>query len=406
MKSAILTIGNELLAGFTVDTNSSWLSQNLNQHCIKTIKKSSASDNAKDISLELNSLFQIDVKFLFITGGLGPTSDDITRNTIKQYFNLEEEFDNEYFELLKSKFRERGIKMPSSIKSQAITFKNCEMLDNPKGTAKGLYIFHKDVKVFVLPGVPSEMRAIFEDQIVDKLPPKKEVPYLTLRSFGISESSLEQKIYSIIENWNGKVNFAFLPSYKGIDLRLNDINSSSKNLNKVKDEILQVVGKYFYGESNDTLESVVLAKLVKKNITLSTAESCTGGRLSFYITANSGSSKIFKGGIIAYSNEIKENLLGINKNVIVKNGSVSQDVALQMAKAVKDKFDSDIGIGITGISGPSGGTKKKPVGLVYISINGLGISKVKKYILKLDRKMHQEVASYIALNMIRKSYFV
>ena len=201
------------------------------------------------------------------------------------------------------------------------------------------------------------------------------------------------------------MNFAFLPSYKGIDLRLNDINSSSKNLNKVKDEILQVVGKYFYGESNDTLESVVLAKLVKENITLSTAESCTGGRLSFYITANSGSSKIFKGGIIAYSNEIKENLLGVNKNVIVKNGSVSQDVALQMAKGVKDKFDSDIGVGITGISGPSGGTNKKPVGLVYISINGLGISKVKKYILKLDRKMHQEVTSYIALNMIRKSYF-
>tara|TARA_S200000501_G_C20868400_1_gene763110 strand:- start:903 stop:1796 length:894 start_codon:yes stop_codon:yes gene_type:complete len=295
--------------------------------------------------------------------------------------------------------------MPKSNRSQAIIYNNCEMLDNPKGTAKGMFINHNTTKIFILPGVPLEMKSIFHEYIEKKLPPKKQIPYLTLRSFGISESTLAEKISTILNKWNGKVEFAFLPSHKGVDLRLNSINNSRSDLLNVMNEIYRHNREYFYGTDDDILEYVLVGKLIEKKITLAVAESCTGGQLSNYITSVSGSSNIFKGGVIAYSNQVKIDILSVDKEILDKNGAVSDEVAIQMAMGVKSKMNSDIGIGITGISGPTGGTSEKPVGLVFIAVFGLGISKLKKFILNLDRNMHQEVTAYIALNMIRRYYF-
>ena len=342
--------------------------------------------------------------FLFITGGLGPTHDDITRNAIKEFFNLEEGFDSDYYEKLIQKFAERGISIPESNKSQALIYHNCQMLDNPKGTARGLFIKFKNTKVFVLPGVPIEMKAIFENSIVTYLPKLDSNPVLTLRSFGIAESHLAEKLSWILERWESKVNFAFLPSHKGVDLRLS-LKDSKIDLNEVSQDIHNNFGQYFFGKNEEKLEHVIVHKLIEKKWTFSVAESCTGGRLANYITNIPRSSEVFLGGVVAYSNQLKIDFLEVNKNSIEKFGAVSDEIAIQMAEGIKNKTNSDFGIGITGISGPTGGTPEKPLGLVYIAITFQNITKVKNFTLKLDRKQHQEMTAYIALNMIRRYYF-
>jgi nicotinamide-nucleotide amidase len=343
--------------------------------------------------------------FIFITGGLGPTHDDITRNSIKSFFNLEEEFDQKYFDELKFKFDERGIDMPESNRSQAMSYKNCTMLNNPKGTAKGIRIDFNYSKIFVLPGVPIEMKAIFNDSINSILPIVSNNSIITLKAFGISESSLAQKMSKILDKWKSKVEIAFLPSHLGVDVRINNLKNPNINLSEIMESIYLVIGRYFFGRDNEKLEQVIVDGLKLNNLTLSVAESCTGGKLANFITSIPNSSTVFIGGIVAYSNLVKMNLLNVDKNMIEEKGAVSEEVAIQMAIGIREKTNSDIGIGITGISGPTGGTDEKPLGLVYIAISGAENYKVKKFILKMDRNMHQETTSYIALNMIRRYYF-
>ena len=404
LKAAILTIGNELVSGFTIDTNSAWLGQKLLNYQIIVEKISSVRDHNNSIKLELESLLSRKIQYLFITGGLGPTHDDITREAIQQYFNLEEEFDQHYFNQLKDEFAQRGIEMSNSNRSQAIIYKNCKMLLNLKGTAKGISFKHNKTNIFVLPGVPIEMKAIFNDSIIKDLHKSKFDKYITLKSFGIAESNLADRLNPILNKWDGLVEFAFLPSHKGVDLRLGYIEDSTIDLKKIKSEIFDNSGEYFYGINNDKLESIIVKKMVQKKLTIAVAESCTGGQLSNYITSVSGSSKIFLGGVIAYSNKLKVKFLGIDRYTLEKFGAVSQEIAIQMAQGIQAKTNAHIGIGITGISGPTGGSDEKPVGLVYVAVLGLGVSKNKKFIIKMDRNMHQEMTAYIALNMVRRYY--
>lgn len=405
MNASILTIGNELVSGFTLDTNSAWLGQKLIPYNIQVEKVVSVKDDDKAIKNELSNLIALNPNFLFITGGLGPTHDDITRNSIADFFDLEEGFDQNYFEKLKIKFAERGIEMPESNRSQAIIYKNCKMLSNPKGTAKGLVIERKNIKIFVMPGVPIEMKAIFKNSIIDYFSNPIDSSVITLKSFGVSESSLAEKLSEIMDKWNGKINFAFLPSHKGVDLRLTNLGSKIKDLEVIESEIFKNYSKYFFGKNEESLEKIIVENLIKTNKTISTAESCTGGQLSNFITQINGSSQIFLGGVVAYSNQMKMEILNVDKNIIENDGAVSEKVAFQMAEGIREKTKSDIGIGITGISGPTGGTNEKPVGLVYIAFSSETISKVKKFILKIDRIMHQEMTSYIALNMVRRYCF-
>ena len=405
MNASILTIGNELVSGFTVDTNSAWLGQNLIPYNIQVEKVVSVKDDDKAIKNELSNLIALNPNFLFITGGLGPTHDDITRNSIADFFDLEEGFDQNYFENLKIKFAERGIEMPESNRSQAIIYNNCNMLPNPKGTARGMAIERKNIKIFVMPGVPIEMKVIFNNSIIEYFSNPIESSVITLKSFGVSESSLAEKLSMIMDKWNGKINFAFLPSHKGVDLRLTNLGSKNKDLEVIESEIFKNYSKYFFGKNEESLERIVVEILIKKNKTISTAESCTGGQLSNFITQINGSSQIYLGGVVAYSNQMKMEILNVDKNIIENDGAVSEKVAFQMAEGIRKKTNSDIGIGITGVSGPTGGTIEKPVGLVYIAFSSKAITKVKKFILKIDRIMHQEMTSYIALNMVRRYCF-
>jgi len=405
LNASILTIGNELVSGFTVDTNSAWLGQNLIPYNIQVEKVVSVKDDDKAIKNELSNLIALNPNFLFITGGLGPTHDDITRNSIADFFDLEEGFDQNYFENLKIKFAERGIEMPESNRSQAIIYNNCNMLPNPKGTARGMAIERKNIKIFVMPGVPIEMKVIFNNSIIEYFSNPIESSVITLKSFGVSESSLAEKLSMIMDKWNGKINFAFLPSHKGVDLRLTNFGSKNKDLEVIESEIFKNYSKYFFGKNEESLERIVVEILIKKNKTISTAESCTGGQLSNFITQINGSSQIYLGGVVAYSNQMKMEILNVDKNIIENDGAVSEKVAFQMAEGIRKKTNSDIGIGITGVSGPTGGTIEKPVGLVYIAFSSKAITKVKKFILKIDRIMHQEMTSYIALNMVRRYCF-
>lgn len=365
----------------------------------------SVRDQDEAIKFELQSLLNKKPDYLFITGGLGPTHDDITRNSIKTFFKLDDDFDQKYYDTLKVKFAERGIDMPESNRSQAIIYKNCKMLNNPKGTAKGIEVNFNNTKIFVLPGVPIEMKAIFYDSINSILPVESKNSLITLRAFGISESSLAKKMNKILDEWKSKVEIAFLPSHLGVDVRINNLGNPEINLSEIVESIYSVVGNYFFGSGSEKLEQIVVDGLKLNNLTLSVAESCTGGKLANFITSVPDSSSIFIGGIVAYSNSVKMNFLDVAKDTIEKNGAVSEEVAIQMANGIREKTNSDIGIGITGISGPTGGSVDKPLGLVFIAISGKQNNKVKKFILKMDRIMHQETTSYIALNMIRRYYF-
>ena len=248
------------------------------------------------------------------------------------------------------------------------------------------------------------MKAIFNDSIKSNLVNEDTKTILTLRTFGISESSLAEKLIPVLKKWENCIEVAFLPSHKGVDIRLNNFKNQDISLLKVVESFNNKIGNYIFGKGKEKLEQIVLMGLKKNNLSLSVAESCTGGRLSQYITSIPGSSDTFLGGIVAYSNNLKINLLGIEKKIIEKYGAVSKNVAIKMAKSIREKTNSNIGIGITGISGPSGGSEKKPKGLVYIAISDQNYIKTKKYILEMNRKMHQDLTSYIALDLIRKYY--
>tara|TARA_Y100000590_G_scaffold470591_1_gene666661 strand:- start:53 stop:1273 length:1221 start_codon:yes stop_codon:yes gene_type:complete len=401
MNACILTIGDELLQGFTINTNSSWIAKTIEPYNIYIKKIITIGDEHNTIISETKKILNNDIDFLFVTGGLGPTHDDVTKKAFCKLFKDELIFDEVYYAYLQKLFINQNKVLPKINKSQAMIPKKASSMPNDMGSALGIYYFQKNIHIFIMPGVPNEMKNIVKNHIIPNYintPPLKN--HITIKTAGIMESVLSEKVDVLMKKYASTFSFAFLPHYNGVAFRIRPKNKSN-NLEKVKNVFVNNMKPYAYGTDNDTLESALAQSLIKKNYSIATAESCTGGLISKRLTDTSGSSTYFIGGITAYSNKIKINLLDISKESLKKHGAVSEAIALEMAESIRKKMNSDIGISTTGISGPDGGNNKKPVGLVYIGVVTPITSIVKKYIFKVNRSIHREMVATAALNTTR-----
>ena len=401
MKVGLITIGNELLSGFTIDTNSSWIGQAL----IEVGAGISWHLTVKDDSSQINSCLDNtpkDCRIILITGGLGPTHDDITQNTLFEYYGIKPVFDKEYWELLNSRMKIRGRSLPKINKNQALAPEDGKgrIIPNSFGTARGIHIFNNDVDIFAMPGVPKEMKNMMKDTVLPWIhnKTKNKIHVNTLRTTGIMESSLAEKMRDIIEV-SKNIEISFLPQFTGVDIRI--MSPDKTPLEVAQRSINERIGKYIYGTGSDVLEGVVGKMLIERNLTLSTAESCTGGLLGHRLTNTPGSSKYYLGGVNSYSNEMKINVINVMKKTLDKYGAVSKEVSIEMSKGIRKLLKSDISLSITGIAGPGGGTEDKPVGLVDITLIHDDIIINKEFTFFKDRLINKQLSSQVALNMIR-----
>lgn len=414
MIAEIITIGDEILIGQIVDTNSAWIGTQLNFSGIKVKQISSVSDDREHI---LKALHEAENRadLILITGGLGPTKDDITKKTLAEYFGVGMIQHTETENMVRQFFAKRGRELTELNRKQAEVPENCEVLLNHQGTAPGMW-FEVRNKIFVsMPGVPFEMKALMENLVLPKLKSKFSLPAIyhkTLLTNGIGESFLAEKI----EDWENSLaeenlKLAYLPSPGMVRLRLSGIGKNSDEL-KTKIELaferlIPQINEYFfgyeeYGKEPDSLEKIIAELLLKNNKTLALAESCTGGYISHLITSIAGSSAFYRGGIIPYHNSHKHELLGVDISIFEKHGAVSEQCVLSMAKGVREKFCSDFAIAVSGIAGPSGGTEEKPVGLVWIAIATPTEIFSEKFQFGNDRNRNIRMTALAALNKLRK----
>ena len=401
MNACVLTIGDELLQGFTTDTNSSWLGMTLLPYGINISKKITVGDDINSIVQESKKILDANFDFFFITGGLGPTHDDITKEAFCQLLNDELIFDEVYYSQLKDKFDKRLIKMPESNRSQAMLLKKADSIPNDSGSALGMHILEKRTHIFILPGVPREMKEMVSSYIIPNyIGTAPEENYLTIKTAGVMESRLAESVKELMEKYSNSYRFAFLPHYNGVSFRIRKLGEKN-DFQDVKNDFFKAMQPYAYGINDDSLEGVLGEKLKNKKLTISVAESCTGGLIGKRLTDNAGSSEYFLGSVTAYSNQLKTTLLNVSDGIINEHGAVSEQTALEMAKGIRNKTGSNIGLSTTGISGPGGGTKTKPVGLVYIGLVTPEKSIVKKYNFHFGRHIHREMTTTAALNITR-----
>jgi len=404
----IITIGDELLIGQVIDTNSAWMGQKLNEIGIKVHQITSVSDNEQHILSALKEA-KDRADIILITGGLGPTKDDITKFALCKFFKSNLRFDEDVFVQVEKLFQARGRTVTEVNRKQAEVPEKCDVIYNTQGTAPGMW-FDVKGKIFVsMPGVPYEMKAMMEAAVLPKL--KKlfsggAIVHKTICFQGIGESFLSD----MIEKWElalpSNVKLAYLPSAGVLRLRL---TATGNNEGELKEQIKQEVkklyelaGEFIFGEDDDSLEKVTARLLTEKKFTISTAESCTGGYIAHRITTVPGSSAYYMGSVVAYDNSIKENFLDINHSLIEKYGAVSEEVVIEMSNAVKSKFKTDFAIACSGIAGPSGGSETKPVGTVFLAIAHPGGVFAKKLQLGSEReRIIREIALH-ALNNLRK----
>lgn len=406
VKAEILSIGNELLAGLTVNTNAAYLAQQLKSVGIETCWITTIADVKEEIIGALKTAAQrADV--LISTGGLGPTPDDITKLALCEYFGVKMKFDADVFEDVRSFIVDRNIALNKINREQAVIPDCDRVLRNKRGTAPGLYFQRNDRHFFFLPGVPTEVYYLTENEI---LPFLKDIfqlqPLKThlLRTTGIPESKIIEKINDLVED-NKEIRMAFLPRFRGVDLRFtapdNNVHSLTK-FNTFVQEVKTRLQKYIFTEEEVEIEEILGRILKMKRFTLAVAESFTGGLIGDLITNVPGSSEYFLGDTVTYSNESKMNLLEVSSKTLEKYGAVSEQTVSEMVRGVQNRFQADCAIATTGIAGPTGATDKKPVGLCYIAARVGSEERVKEFHLGNERLMNKRRGAIAGLELLRR----
>ena len=399
MNVGLITIGNELLSGFTTDTNSAWIGQSVLEVGAEITWHVTIGDQHNHIIAALDQVPE-DIKVVLVTGGLGPTHDDITQKTLFEYFGVQPVFDENYWNILNARMVKRVRVMPVINKNQAIRPDKGSVIPNNSGSARGLHLNNDRMDVFAMPGVPREMKDMMSSTIIpwihDKT--KSKIYVRTLRTTGAMESVLAEKIADLTEDTR-PVTVAFLPQFTGVDIRL--MCPEKNPLIEIEGKIRDKVDKYIYATGTVDLEEIVGDMLSERGYTIATAESCTGGLIGHRLTNVPGSSTYFLGGVISYSNDMKMKTLGVQVNTLQEFGAVSKQTATEMAHGARDFFGSDLAIAVTGIAGPGGGTAEKPVGLVYITLVHNDTVWAKKFKFFTDRKLNNRLSSQVALNMVR-----
>ena len=406
---AIIAIGDELLNGFTVDTNSHWLKERLWDFSLSISRAVNIPDNHDLIISELEFCINNNIDYIFISGGLGPTHDDITKSTLSRFLKLPIVINDEHLTKLKKKFTKKKNERRINSSAQSMLFSQAEILDSFKpipndiGTALGMTGEYANSRFFILPGVPKEYKDMITNHIIPYYISNEPISNrsITIKTTGITESYLFNMIKEIIYKNNKRFKFSILPHFTGVNIRIIQIDNNFC-LDDTKKELLKKIGKFCYGYNNDSLDKVVSRLMLKHKLTISIAESCTGGLISKQLTDNPGSSNSIVGGVVAYSNEIKNKILQVPESILKKYGAVSSNVAEIMAINVANLYETDIGLSITGIAGPTGGSDDKPIGLYYVGIFIKGQFFSEMYQSKInDRKINREISSMTALNLLR-----
>ena len=405
----LISIGDELLIGQVVNTNAAWLGKILTNNGIEVISTLTIGDGENDILEALDACS--DAEIIVMTGGLGPTADDITKPTLCKYFGTELEFCQDAYDNVMSIFKLRGYQMTERNRGQAYIPKSCTYIPNRYGTAPCMW-FEKGKSVYIsMPGVPFEMKNVFEQEILPKLLSHfKVTPYISkvVMTTGVGESFLADKIKDWEDALPEFLSLAYLPQYGMVRLRLDgrhpDREFLQKTIDNEIDELSKIIGEYIFGYDEKPIAEAVLDKLKAVGKTLASAESCTGGTIAKMITAIPGSSEVFKGTVVSYATSVKEEVLGVNHDDVEKYTVVSQQVAEQMATGVRALLKTDYAVATTGVAGPSGGTEENPVGTVWIAVAGPNGVVSKKCNFGKDRGNNIERASITALEMVRRSF--
>jgi nicotinamide-nucleotide amidase len=411
MNVELITIGDELLLGYTIDTNAAHLARTLAAIGVSIVRRATVGDDADDIAAAVRDALD-HTGAVITTGGLGPTSDDRTRPAVATLFGRELVPDEERWEALRALWKERGRgEIPLTNRTQIMIPRGATVLTNRHGTAPGIWLEDERGRwCAMLPGVPREMRGMLADELVPRLTARvgtalTVVRSRTIRTTGIAESTLAETLGAMASGVDG-LSLAYLPGQEGVDLRLTSRDRSAADA----DEALRVavaklrecVSRYVYGEDGDDLAGVVLKACEDRGLHISVAESCTGGLLGARLTAIPGSSAVVQGGVIAYSNEVKRDLLGVRPETLEAYGAVSEQVAVEMAAGARRRTTAEIGIAITGVAGPGGGTPEKPVGLVWIAVDLSGTVRTHGSRFIGDRAEIRFRSTQAALDMVRR----
>jgi len=406
MNAIILSIGNELLSGKTVNSNASYIGRKLYEIGIAVNEIQTIADDPTAIRNSLDRAMS-QFELVFMTGGLGPTHDDITKKVVADYFDAELIFREDVMAMVEERFRSINVKMPEVNRNQALVPEGAVVLENTAGTAPGMRLDKDGASVFVMPGVPAEMKAIMREHILPYLRKKSGSVPLEVRQYrttSIPESKLYERCKSILEA-HPDFQVAFLPRFTGVDIRLAVPSGRDDLLDELQtfeEELHERVGKYIYTVGKEEIEQVVQTLMLERGLSLAVAESCSGGLIQHRITNVAGSSGYFNGGAVTYSNEAKERHLGVSSESLKAYGAVSEVVAKEMAAGVRKAFNSDIGIATTGIAGPGGGTPEKPVGLIYMALAWEERVHARELRLTPSRKLNKDLTAQLALDMLRR----
>ncbi len=407
MKAKILTIGDEILIGQIVDTNSAWMAQQLNQAGITVEEIISIGDTREAIWRGLEAAKDADL--VLMTGGLGPTKDDITKKVLAEYFGVDLAFHDATYQRIVNYFEQRKYRISPSHKEQCFLPANATVLKNDKGTAPGMWFEYKGTIFVSMPGVPSEMKHLVSDRVLPRLKGDKRlkpIVHRTIRTVGTGESVIADIIVDFEAGLPDFVKLAYLPGRGIVRLRLSATGDDEAMLNDLleakKAELQKLIPQYIFGYEKETLSEVVGRMLKERGLMFGTAESCTGGYIAHQVTGIPGSSAYFGGSIVAYSNDIKMRMLGVKEATLQAHGAVSEETVKEMVKGALETLNVDYAVAVSGIAGPTGGTADKPVGLIWTAVGNRQEIKTQKLLLSNNRMRNIQITSNYTLNLLRK----
>ncbi len=404
----IITIGDEILYGQITDTNTQWISSELDRMGIRTRRKTTVGDSEDEILAAFDEAGKR-ADIVFITGGLGPTRDDLTKPCLARFFNTDLYLNEDALQEVTDFFRSKGKELTELNKGQAMMPRGSVKIKNKKGTAPGIWLENESTIYIAMPGVPHEMKHMMKLHILPQIAERFHRPVIfhkMIKTIGIGESWLSEKIKNWEDALPAHIRLAYLPNFGQVRLRL---TASGKDLDLLKadvsrqiDELQLLAGEYIFGYDDDEIQEVVGKLLRKHKLTLSAAESCSGGYFSHMITSVPGSSDYFLGGIVSYANDVKINELGVDQSILAQHGAVSRECIEAMASGVKEKLNTSLGVASSGIAGPGGGTEQKPVGTVWIAVAFDNQVISRKLQLGNDRLLNIRLTAIYMLDLIRK----
>lgn len=408
MKAILITIGDEILIGQIVDTNSAWMATELNQIGVTVESIISIPDDLEAIQTTLARGFaQADI--LLMTGGLGPTKDDVTKKALAAYFNVPLQFDSPTYERIKQRFAHWGRSMTEAHRLQCYMPENAELLTNKMGTAPGMWMEQENKVLVSMPGVPYEMQYIMENHVLPRLKQQNSslvIDHRTILTVGEGESRIADRIETIENNLPDNIKLAYLPGLGGVRLRLsgrgNDTDQLGRQLDTQVQNIRATIPELIYGYEKTSLEEAVGALLLQYGKTITTAESCTGGYLAHLITSVPGASRYFQGSLVAYSNRIKEQELQVKASTLDQHGAVSEATVREMVAGALQHFQADLAVAVSGIAGPGGGSPEKPVGTIWIAVGDQQHTATFLVKASKDRSKNIQYAAVYALDQVRK----